>query len=180
MQRMISYRVCQVFLIGCLSTCSLLISSCSNEQSKGVKDPPHYINVASPPTAESLIGTYIGYEEGDLTFYRLDLRPDFTGYLAHIDAPGSASKQEGVFAYRITGWKTNDWELIIELSPLAVKHEPEPLNLRGKLTGYGVLNMSVGGTSGKWNRELKMQLEDRVMIPNVETKNAIREIEKRK
>jgi hypothetical protein len=180
MQGTASSRNALAFLIGCLSTCSLLISGCSNQQSNAVKAPRHYINIASPPKTESLIGTYIGYAEDDLTFYRLDLRPDSTGYFAQTAAPNTVSKQDGVFAYRITSWKTNDWDLIVELSPLAGKHEAEPLNLKGQLTGYGVLNMNVGGTNGNWNQNIKLQSEDRLMIPNMETKNAIHEIEKRK
>src|SRR2546427_10919479 len=39
---------------------------------------------ATPPTAKDLVGIWIGFDSDQLTFTRLDLRADSTGYCARV------------------------------------------------------------------------------------------------
>jgi hypothetical protein len=55
---------------------------------------------AGPPTADRVMGVWLGYTEDELQFVRLDLRPDFTGYCASVYLPDTRLPHD-VRLYRI-------------------------------------------------------------------------------
>jgi hypothetical protein len=57
-----------------------------------------------PPKAQDLVGVWIGFDSDELTFTRLDLRPDFTGFCARVSPPDNILHDYGVQGYRVTRW----------------------------------------------------------------------------
>jgi hypothetical protein len=60
---------------------------------------------------------WVGFEEGQLTFTRLDLRANSTGYCARISAGSRAE------VYRVRKWSIRDWNLQIDLMPISPNAE---------------------------------------------------------
>jgi len=127
---------------------------------------------AKPPEPADLIGVWIGFTEDELGFYRLDLRPDFTGYCAFVAPPDTILHVQGVRTYRVKSWRLNGWALETDLVPLGAK---AAIFLRGRYDGFA-LQLNVGGM-GSWQRKLVLRPESRAVIPNRETKQAIEEAE---
>jgi hypothetical protein len=48
---------------------------------------------ATPPSAKDLVGIWIGFDSDQLTFTRLDLRLDSTGFCARVSVPPENSEQ---------------------------------------------------------------------------------------
>src|SRR5277367_6132151 len=71
---------------------------------------------AIPPKPEDLIGVWIGFDDDELVFSRLDLRSDFTGYLARVSPSDTILHDDGVYAYRVTKWTVDDWHFNISLA----------------------------------------------------------------
>ena|ERR1051326_4910311 len=65
------------------------------------------------PKPETLIGVWLGFDEDELNFTRLDLRPDFTGFCARVSPADTILHEYGVEAYRVTKWNTDGWKLVI-------------------------------------------------------------------
>src|SRR5437764_254709 len=72
---------------------------------------------ATPPKPEDFVGVWIGFEQDELDFVRLDLRRDFTGYCARVSPADTSLHDYGVEAYRVTHWTLEDWKLVISLTP---------------------------------------------------------------
>ena len=152
--------LCLCLLTGCILPTSLSCDGCR----------------ARPPKAENLTGVWIGFHESQLDFCRLDLRPDATGFYACVSPAGSSLHDYGVQAYRVTHWAAEEWRFIISLSPATTN--AEPIYLRGRC-GYTSLDLEVGGTNGQWKRKMVLYPEARMDGANQETRDSIRELEKR-
>jgi len=128
-----------------------------------------------PPTEKDLVGVWIGYEEGQMTFTRLDLRNDSTGYCARISAGSHV-----VDIHRIRKWSLRGWDLSVDMTPMS------PNVARLYLKGWGgraYLQVKIGTLEGnkiegKWNRTLVLSPESEVERCNQETKRAIEEAQK--
>src|SRR5882762_7492643 len=74
---------------------------------------------ATPPTAKDLVGVWIGFDSDQLTFTRLDLRADYTGFCARVSPADTILHDQGVHVYRIAEWAVNGWNMEIQMSPLS-------------------------------------------------------------
>ena len=119
---------------------------------------------------------WIGFEQDELDFVRLDLRPDFTGYCARVSPADTSLHEYGVEAYRVRHWRLEDWKLIISLTSMTTN--AEPIYLRGDYSGFSFA-LEMGGTTNQWKRKLVLHRESRIDGANQETRDKIRELEKR-
>src|ERR1700684_1237579 len=74
---------------------------------------------ATPPTAKDLVGVWIGFDNDQLTFTRLDLRSDSTGFCARVSPTDTILHDQGVHLYRITKWSVNAWDIEVQMSPVS-------------------------------------------------------------
>lgn len=181
MAHMTPQRIGRRILLSCLAGSVLFMFSCNTElksdaHGKVASEFPKIDKPAEPPSAGDLIGVYTGYTDDNLDFYRLDLRKNSTGYLAHVAGPDTSLHEFGVKVYRVTSWTTKGWALIVNVVPISPG--AEPIYLKGQVRAFA-FEMEVGGTQLQWNRRLQLQSEDRLKIPNEETKKKIEEIEKK-
>ena len=142
----------------------------------GCVSQPVCVLKATPPKPEELAGVWIGFEQDELDFVRLDLRPDFTGYSARVSPADTSLHEYGVEAYRITQWTLEDWKLIINLTPITTN--AETIYLRGDYSGFS-FDLEMGGTTNQWKRKLVLYRESRIDGANKKTRDKIRELEKR-
>ena len=131
---------------------------------------------ALPPKPAELVGVWIGFDSDELNFTRLDLRPGFTGYCARVSPADTALHQYGVDSYRVTKWTIENWKFIISLTPASTN--AEPIYLRGHCYGFS-LRLEVGATNGEWKRDLVLYRESSIDQSNRETKEMIREQERK-
>ena len=122
-----------------------------------------------PPTEKDLIGVWIGFEEGQLTFTRLDLRANSIGYCARISAGSDAE------VYRIRNWSIRGWDLQIDVIPLSPN--VESIYLKG-LGGRAYLQLRIGAVGGRWQRKLVLSPELDIEAANQHAKQAIGYAEK--
>jgi hypothetical protein len=78
---------------------------------------------AAPPTAKDLVGVWIGFDEDDLTFTRLELNADSTGYCARVSPADTLLHKYGVQVYRVDKWSIEGWSLAFELTPISSNAE---------------------------------------------------------
>lgn len=128
---------------------------------------------ANPPTVDRVIGVWLGYTEDELQFYRLDLRPDFTGYCASVYLPDTSLHDDGVRLYLIDRWELKEGRLTFRLS--AVDTGAEVITLKGETTGH-LMNLEVGGAG--WRRKLLLRPEANVTTPYRETKERVESAQK--
>jgi hypothetical protein len=57
---------------------------------------------ATPPTAKDLVGVWISFDSDELTFTRLELRADSTGFCARVSHADTILHDQGVHVYRVT------------------------------------------------------------------------------
>lgn len=132
---------------------------------------------AVPPTVKDLTGIWIGFDSDELTFTRLDLRSDLTGYCARVSPADTILHHQGVAVYQITKWRIDDWKIEIEMVPLSNAFSVG--YVKGEI-GLASLKLTFGGPeNGGWKEHPFLQPESRTMISNQETKEKIDEIEKR-
>jgi hypothetical protein len=129
-----------------------------------------------PPTPDRLVGVWSGFDSGDLVFYRLDLRRDFTGYLASVSPEGSSLHEYGVDVYEITRWSLKDFSLSIQLHPATTN--AEDIYAVGEYGGVP-LELEVGGTNGEWKRKVTLHWQSDWEASTRETKAAISQVEGR-
>jgi hypothetical protein len=67
---------------------------------------------ATPPSAKDLVGIWIGFDSDQLTFTRLDLRADSTGFCARVSPADTILHDQGVHVYRVTKWSVNGWNIV--------------------------------------------------------------------
>jgi hypothetical protein len=131
---------------------------------------------AMPPAAKELVGVWIGFDKDELTFNRLDLRGDSTGFLARVSPADTILHEQGVHVYRIQKWAVNGWNIEVQLVPesnaFAVGY------VRGRID-LDSMRLTIGGPeNGGWKEEPFLQPESRISTSNQETKNRIEELEK--
>jgi hypothetical protein len=74
---------------------------------------------ATPPTAKELVGVWVGFDNDELTFTRLDLRADSAGFCARLSPADTILHHQGVHLYRVTEWSVNGWNIKIQMSPVS-------------------------------------------------------------
>ena len=100
---------------------------------------------AIPPTSELLVGSWIGYEDGSLYFYRLVLAIKGTGSLSVL------FNDETPEMYRVDDWRIADGKLSLKLSPKSKNAEEISITV----THVDALRMDliVNGVTNKWQRK---------------------------
>lgn len=158
----------------------LLLSSCA--LAFAVFISPHGISRAAqskraaPPTAKDLLGVWTGFDNDQLTFTRLDLRPDFTGFCARVSPADTILHDQGVHVYKITKWILNGWNIEIHMSPIS--NATRVGYVKGRV-GLASLKLTIGGReNGGWKEEPFLHPESRLVISNQETKSKIEAAEK--
>lgn len=132
---------------------------------------------ANPPTPEELIGVWIGFDRDELTFTRLELRPDSTGFLARVAPADTILHHQGVHVYGLTRWKVDGWNIEISMSPLS--NATKVGYVRGRV-GLASLKLEIGGPeNGGWKEELVLYPESRTAVSNQETKEEIQKAERK-
>jgi hypothetical protein len=131
---------------------------------------------ATPPNAKALVGVWIGFDSDQLTFTRLDLRGDSTGFCARVSPADTILHEQGVQVYRITKWSVDGWNIEIHMSPLS--NSFNVAYVRGRI-GLASLNLTMGGPeNGGWKEEPFLHPESRIVISNQETRDKIEAAEK--
>ena len=130
---------------------------------------------ATPPTAKELVGVWIGFDQDELTFTRLDLGADSTGYCARVYPSDTILHHYSVKVYRVNKWSISDWNITIDLTPIS--SNAESVYFKGR-AGTASLNLKIGGVKTKWKRELLLSPESRIETSNQETKQAIEAAQK--
>lgn len=154
------------WIVGTILTAIVLVSVASTADAKK----------AIPPKPEDLIGVWIGFGDDELDFSRLDLRSDFTGYLARVSPSDTILHDYGVYAYRVTKWTVDEWNFNISLA--AATSNAESIQMRGRYNGFS-LRLEISGTNGLWKRNVILNRELRETAANKETRAKIQELEKR-
>ncbi len=131
---------------------------------------------ATLPTAKELVGVWLGFDSDQLTFTRLDLRADSTGFCARVSPADTILHDQGVHVYRVTKWSVNGWNIEIHVSPVS---NAFPVGyVKGRI-GLASLRLTIGGPeNGGWKEEPFLHPESRIMISNQETRNRIEAVEK--
>ncbi|MBZ5665605.1 MAG: hypothetical protein LAO30_13465 [Acidobacteriia bacterium] len=131
---------------------------------------------ATPPTAKDLVGVWIGFDSDQLTFNRVDLRADSTGFCARVSPADTILHDQGVHVYRITKWSVDGWNIEIRMSP--VSNATGVGYVKGRI-GLASLRLTIGGPeNGGWKEEPLLHPESRIMISNQETRDTIEAAEK--
>ena len=126
---------------------------------------------ATPPTAKDLVGVWIGFDQDELTFTRLELHTDSTGYCARVHPADTILHHFGVELYRVNRWSIEGWNLTFDLTPIS--SNAEPVYLKGQAGGIAILRLEIGGVKTKWKQSLTLDPESRIGVSNEETKRAI-------
>lgn len=128
---------------------------------------------ATPPTAKELVGVWIGFDLDELYFTRLELRPDFTGFLARVAPADTILHQNGVHVYRLTSWRVDGWNVAIQMSPAS--NATNVGSVRGR-AGLASIRLTIAGPeNGGWKEQLLLYPEARITASNQETKKKIEE-----
>jgi hypothetical protein len=131
---------------------------------------------ATPLTAKDLVGVWIGFDSDELTFTRLDLRADSTGFCARVSPADTILHDQGVHLYRIEKWSVDSWNIEIQMSPLS--NATQVGYVRGRI-GLASLRLTIGGPeNGGWKEQPMLHPESRIMISNEETKDGIGKLER--
>jgi hypothetical protein len=129
----------------------------------------------TPPTAKDLVGVWIGFDNDQLTFTRLDLRGDSTGFCARVSPADTILHDQGVHVYRITKWTVNGWDMEVQMSP--VSNATAVGYVKGRV-GLASLRLTIGGPeNGGWKEEPFLQPESRIIISNQEGREGIEKAE---
>jgi hypothetical protein len=131
---------------------------------------------ATPPSAKDLVGIWIGFDSDQLTFTRLDLRADSTGFCARVSPADTILHDQGVHVYRVTKWSVNGWNIEIQMSPES--NATGVGYVKGRI-GLASIRLTIGGPeNGGWKEEPFLHPEPRIMSSNQETREVIEKSEK--
>jgi hypothetical protein len=131
---------------------------------------------AAPPTAKDLVGVWIGFDSDELTFTRLDLRPNSTGFCARVSPSDTILHDQGVHVYRVTQWNVDGWNIEIHISP--VSNAAGVGYVKGRI-GLASLRLTIGGPeNGGWKQEPFLHPESRIVTSNQQTRDGIETAEK--
>jgi len=107
--------------------------------------------LATPPTAKELVGVWIGFDRDQLTFSRLKLNQDSTGFLARVSPADTILHVSGVHVYRITKWRVDGWNIEIIVSPAS--NATSVGYIKGRI-GLASMRLRIGGPeNGGWKEE---------------------------
>ena len=111
-----------------------------------------------PPDVRAVAGIWIGIDEDNLKFYRLELEPGGKGYCSScfVDNPAKL--------YSIGRWSMERFAIKIDLVP--IDKEAESIFMRGEAS-TSTMALQVGGTLIQWKKKLTMVKE-----ADLEEKNA--------
>jgi hypothetical protein len=124
-----------------------------------------------------LVGVWIGFDRDELTFTRLELHQDSTGFLARVSPADTILHVDGVHVYRVTAWRVDGWNIEIGTSP--VSNATNIGYVRGRV-GLASLRLTIGGSeNGGWKDEPLLYPESRLTISDQETKDKIEAAEKK-
>lgn len=130
---------------------------------------------ATPPAAKELVGVWVGFDSDELTFTRLDLRPDSTGFCARVSPADTILHDQGVHLYRVTKWSVNGWNIEIHMTP--VSNATAVGYVKGRI-GLASLRLTIGGPeNGGWKEEPLLHPESRIVTSNEEAKSQIQKAE---
>jgi hypothetical protein len=130
----------------------------------------------TPPTAKDLVGIWIGFDNDELTFTRLDLRAASTGFCARVSPADTILHDQGVHLYRIIKWSVSGWDIEVQMSPAS--NATAIGYVTGRI-GLASLRLTMGGPeNGGWKEEPFLHPESRIMISNQETRGQIEKAEK--
>jgi hypothetical protein len=126
---------------------------------------------AEPPTAKDLVGVWIGFDSDQLTFTRLDLRADSTGFCARVSPADTILHDQGVHVYRIESWSLYGWNIDIKMTPISNAYRVG--YVRGRV-GLASMKLTIGGPENSgWKEEPFLSPESRIMISDEETRKSI-------
>jgi len=125
---------------------------------------------AAPPTPNELVGAWIGFDQDELTFTRLELRADSTGYCARVSPSDTSLHSYGAQIYRIDKWSVRDWNITIDLIPIS--SNAEVVDLRGRV-GMAELDLEISGLNNSWKEKVLLYPEARIQDSNREAIQAI-------
>jgi len=130
---------------------------------------------ATPPSAKDLVGIWVGFDSDELTFTRLDLRADSTGFCARVSPPDTILHDQGVQVYRVTEWSVNGWNIEIQMSPLS--NATRVGYVKGRID-LASIKLTIGGReNGGWKEEPFLHPESRIMTSDQETREGVEKAE---
>ena len=135
-----------------------------------LNDPAQARKRATPPTAEQVVGSWIGFDGGGSDFIRLELESDGSGYLAVVAPANFTTHDYGVQVYRVGKWSINGWQIRCDMSPISSNAEPAQAN--GDFFVSSV-RLTIHGVKRQWKIESALYMESRLDGSNKETKAAI-------
>lgn len=131
---------------------------------------------AIPPSSKNLVGIWIGFDSDQLTFTRLDLRPDLTGFCARVSPADTILHDQSIHVYRVTKWSVDGWNIEIQMSP--VSNASGVGYVKGRI-GLASIKLTIGGPeNGGWKEEPFLYPESRIMTSDQETREGIEKAEK--
>jgi hypothetical protein len=125
---------------------------------------------ATPPTADQVVGAWIGFDGGGSEFIRLELQADGSGYLAVVAPANFTTHDYGVQVYRVARWSISGWQIRCDMSPISSNAEPAQAN--GEFSVSSV-RLTIHGVKRQWKIESALYMESRLDGSNKETKEAI-------
>ena len=133
---------------------------------------------ATPPTADEVSGVWIGFDRDELTFTRLELRKDLTGYCARVSPAGTILHDQGVHVWKVTSWSVHGWSVDLQMSPVANAYAVGYVRGTVRLAS---LRLTMGGPeNGGWKEPLLLYPESRINVSNEETRSAVERLTRSK
>lgn len=130
---------------------------------------------AAPPTAKELVGIWIGFDSDELTFTRLDLRADSTGFCARVSPADTILHDQGVHLFRIDWWSLKGWDIQFKMSPISNAYKIA--SIKGRM-GLSSMKLTFSGPeNGGWKQEALLSPESRIMVSDDETKKSIEKVD---
>jgi len=112
-------------------------------------------------------GSWIGWTDGTVHHFRLDLRPDGTGVYAYLL---SIAREPTI--YEIDEWEiSNDGLLVVTFSP---KNTGENIELIGEMTPGGGIGMQVRGIDNDWSRDVQLLHKKEIDTGQEKIENALK------
>ena len=152
------------FTVACsiLVAITLILPICGHPQST---------KKATPPTAKDLVGVWIGFDDDDLTFTRLELRANSTGYCSRVSPADTILHNYGVQVYRINKWTLSGSDMTFDLTPASAN--AGKVYLKGRFSRIALLKLEIGGIKHDWKMGIRLSSESRIEVSNEETKRAV-------
>jgi len=131
---------------------------------------------ATPPTADQVVGTWVGFDGAGSEFIRLELQGNSSGYLAIIAPPDFITHDYGAQVYKIAEWSVNGWQITCDLSPSS--SNAEPAQAKGEIV-VSSLRLDILGIKRRWKIDSVLFSESQLERSNKETKDAILAFQKK-